>query len=237
VRNCLLADNEDAGLFYEISYGLHANDNVAVGNGFATTPGAWGAQAGIVLSSSPDCVVTRNLLVGNKEGFNFREQARMTARIDHPEPGYHEQIWNHDEQISNNVIAYNQNAQTRGWFGASDQRHWPLKLQQAKPDGASAPIEGISLETLHLDFSDNLYAREDTQPLFIWGTNWLRHISYSTIATIQLELNLEKGSQLLPLAFADYAKRDFRLPQNSVAFGMNCYPRGEVPDVSLGAIP
>jgi hypothetical protein len=237
VRNCLIADNEDAGLFYEISYGLHANDNVAVGNGFATTPGAWGAQAGIVLSSSPGCVITRNLLVGNKEGFNFREQARMTARIDHPEPGHQEQIWNHDEQIRNNVIAYNQNGQTRGWFAMSDQRHWPRKLQQANPEKASTPIEGVSLESLHLDCSHNLYAREDNQPLFIWGTNWLRHVDYSTIATVQSELNLEKGSQLLPLAFNDFVQRDFRMPRNSAAFSMNCYPRGEVPDVSLGAIP
>jgi len=237
VRNCLIADNEDAGLFYEISYGLHANDNVAVGNGFATTPGAWGAQAGIVLSSSPGCVITRNLLVGNKEGFNFREQARMTARIDHPEPGHQEQIWNHDEQIRNNVIAYNQNGQTRGWFAMSDQRHWPRKLQQANPEKASTPIEGVSLESLHLDCSHNLYAREDNQPLFIWGTNWLRHVDYSTIATIQSELNLEEGSQLLPLIFHDFPECDFRMPRNSAAFSMNCYPRGEVPDVSLGAIP
>lgn len=235
VRNCLIADNEDAGLFYEISYGLYASDNVAVGNGFATTPGAWGAQAGIVLSSSPNCVVTRNLLVGNREGFNFREQARITARIDHPEPGYQEQIWNHDEQIRNNVIAYNRNAQTRGWFAMSDQRHWPRKLQETKPKGAGAPIQGISLESLHLDCSHNVYARENSQPLFIWGTNWMRHVDYPTIAAVQSQLNLEKESREFPLVFSDYAKRDFRLPRNSVAFSMDCYPRGEVPDVSLGA--
>jgi hypothetical protein len=236
VRNCLLADNEDAGLFYEISYGLNAHDNVAVGNGFASTPGAWGAQGGIVLSSSPNCQITRNLLVGNREGFNFREQARITSRIDHPEPGYQEQIWNHDEQIRNNVIAYNQNVQTRGWFAMSDQRHWPRRLQEAKPEGASAPVEGISLETLHFHCSDNAYAREENQPLFIWGPKWMRHIDYSTIDTIQSELNLENGSRLLPLAFHDFRKRDFRMPSQSPVFRMKCYPRGEVPDVSLGAV-
>jgi hypothetical protein len=234
VRNCLIADNEDAGLFYEISYALCAHDNVAISNGFATTAGAWGAQAGIVLSSSPYCVVMRNLLVGNKEGFNFREQPRITPRIDHPEPTYQEQIWNHDEQIRNNVIAYNRNAQVRGWFGMSDQRHWSRKLQEAKPKGATAPIEGVSLESLHLDCSHNLYAREDNQSLFIWGTNWLRHVDYSTIATIQSELNLEKDSRLLPLAFHNFLKRDFRIPKNSPVFRMKCYPRGEVPDVILG---
>jgi hypothetical protein len=40
VRNCLIADNENAGIFYEISYGLHAHDNVIIGNGLAFTPGA-----------------------------------------------------------------------------------------------------------------------------------------------------------------------------------------------------
>jgi hypothetical protein len=236
VRNCLIADNEDAGLFYEISYGLHAYGNVAVGNGFAQTPGAWGAQAGIVLSSSPDCIVTRNLLIGNREGFNFREQARMTSRIDHPDAGYQEQIWNHDEQIRNNVIAYNREAQTRGWFGVSDQRHWPRKLQEANPQAAAAPIAGVSLEALHFDLSHNVYARDDNQPLFVWGTNWLRHVDYSTIATIQSELNLEKGSRLLPLTFHDFFKRDFRMSRQSPVFRMKCYPRGEVPDVVLGAI-
>ena len=57
VRNCLIAFNEDAGIFYEISYGLHAHDNVIVGNGLAGTAGAWGASAGISISSSPDCLV------------------------------------------------------------------------------------------------------------------------------------------------------------------------------------
>jgi Right handed beta helix region len=233
VQNCLIANNEDAGLYCEISYGLHANDNVAVGNGFATTPGAWGAQAGIVLSSSPNCVVTRNLLVRNREGFNFREQPRITSRIDHPEANYQEQIWNHDEQIRNNVIAYNRDAQTRGWFAVSDKRHWPRKMQQ--PVTSASAVSSISLETLKLDCSHNLYARENKQPLFIWGANWMWHVDYPTVAAVQSQLNLEKESREFPLVFADYAKRDFRLPRNSAAFSMDCYPRGEVPDVILGA--
>ena len=236
VRNCLIADNEDAGIFYEISYGLHAHDNVVVGNGLVTDPPAWGGQGGIVLSSSPNCVVRRNILVGNREGFNFREQARITQRIDHLDSNYQEEIGNHDEQIWNNVIAYNRNAQTRGWFGVSDQRQWPRKLQEAKPEGASAPIAGISLETLHLDLSHNLYAREDSQPLFIWGTNWLRHVEYSTVAGVRSDLNLEKGSRIAALPFRDYTARDFRLRRNNIVFRLHCYPRGEVPGVVLGPV-
>jgi len=234
VRNCLIADNEDAGIFCEISYGLNAHDNVAVGNGFATDPPAWGGQAGIVLSSSPNCVITRNLLVGNREGFNFREQARMTPRIDSQDEHQQEQIWNHDERVCNNVIAYNRDAQTRGWFGVSDQRHWPRRLQEVNPKNAAAPIEGISLEALHFDLSQNIYAREENQPLFVWGASWLRHVDYSTIAKIQSDLSLERGSQVESLNFRSGADKDFRLPRNSPVFQMDCYPRGEVPDVKLG---
>src|SRR5262249_28912764 len=57
VRNCLIADNDDAWIFYEISFGLHAHDNVIVGNGFRETPGSWGAGAGISISSSPGCLI------------------------------------------------------------------------------------------------------------------------------------------------------------------------------------
>jgi len=233
VRNCLIAENEDAGIFYEISYGLHAHDNVITGNGFASTAGAWGAQAGIVLSSSPNCVITRNLIVGNREGFNFREQARITPRIDNSDEKKQQEVWNHDEQIRNNVIAYNQSAQTRGWFGVSDQRQWPRRLQETKPQNAAPPTEGVSLEMLRFDLSHNIYARDEDEPLFVWGTNWLRHIDYSTIETIQSDLNLEQNSRTTSLAFRNFSERDFRLPRNSSVFRMNCYPRGRVPDVLL----
>ena len=228
VRNCLIADNEDAGIFYEISYRLNAHDNVVLGNGLATDPSAWGGQGGIVLSSSPNCVVTRNLLVGNREGFNFREQSRTTPRIDNPNEKHEKAIWNHDEQVRNNVIAYNRDAQTRGWFDVTDQRHWPGKLQ--------TPASNTSLEGLGIVMGQNVYAREENQPLFIWGAEWRRHQNYQTIDAIQSELNLENGSQLVDLKFVAPAKRDLRLPQESPAFEMKCYPVGDVPDVRLGPI-
>ena len=128
VRNCLIADNEDAGIFYEISYGLHAHDNVIIGNGFAETPGAWGPAAGISLSSSPDCLIERNLIVGNREGFNFREQDRTTQRIDDEKETM---VWNHDESIRHNVLALNRDAQVWGWFDVEDDRHWPAAMHEA----------------------------------------------------------------------------------------------------------
>jgi len=241
VRNCFIADNEAAGLFYEISYGLQAHDNVIVANGLAPDPSLWGAQAGISISSSPDCLITRNLLIANKEGLSFREQGRTTPRIDNPAEAW---VWNHHEVVSNNVIAYNRDAQTWGWFAVSDERHWPRALQQNYQQNPSTPEPGVdqalpnnvSLADLHLELINNLYAIRERQPLFIWGPSWMRHISYRTLADLRRALRLERGSRKGTVDFRDYAARDFSVSPMSDAVRMNCYPRGEVPGVRLELI-
>ena len=148
VRNCLIADNEDAGIFYEISYSLHAHDNVIVGNGFNETPGAWGAASAISLSSSPDCVIERNLMVGNREGFNFREQNRKTPLIDDKNERW---IWNHDQLIRNNVMALNRDAQVWGWFDVNDGRHWPAVLQDAVEKQKGKAAQDLAADYLAKD--------------------------------------------------------------------------------------
>lgn len=251
VENCLIADNEDAGIFYEISFGLYAHDNVIVGNGLAESSGAWGAQAGICLSSSPGCLIERNLLIANRDGFDFREQGRTTPRLG-AKPGTPEEaVWNHDQVIRHNVLADNRDAQTWGWFDVLDERHWPRAMQEKKADFGEAtqnqakdyvakdkngqPV-GLSLEALHLTFADNLYAVPDGQGLFHWGTSWRRHKYYADIGDVQRELGLEQGSAVLPFRFADYLTRDFRVPAGSPALKMACYPVGTVPGVMLGTL-
>ena len=247
VRNCLIADNEDGGIFYEISYGLHAHDNVIVGNGFAATPGAWGGAGGIALSSSPNCVIERNLLVGNKEGFNFREQHRTTPRIDDRKQRW---VWNHDQIVRNNVLAYNRDAQTWGWFDVDDGRHWPAALQQAtekeagrkvphraardKADWAPGAPLGLTLESLKLTFEGNFYAAQPYQGFFNWGTSWHRNQRYHRLDEVRRTLKLEAGSQAGEVQFADVLTRDFRVPPDSPVLKMGCYPKGDVPGVVLG---
>ncbi len=246
VRNCLIADNEDAGIFCEISFGLHAHDNVIVGNGFAGTPAAWGGASGIALSSSPHCVIERNLLVGNKEGFNFREQFRSTPLIDDKTSHW---VWNHDQIVRNNLLAYNRDAQTWGWFDVDDGRHWPAAMQEDKekqeggtppniaehrpPATALAPLH-LSLEKLHLKFGQNFYAAQPYQGIFNWGTTWLRNKRYGTLDAVREELHMESGSRMGEARFADCLSRDFRLPPDSPALKMGCYPKGEVPGAVLG---
>ncbi|MDQ6860949.1 MAG: right-handed parallel beta-helix repeat-containing protein [Verrucomicrobiota bacterium] len=226
VRNCLVAENEGAGIYCEISYGLHALDNVVIGNGLAPDPRAWGVQAGISISSSPDCVVQRNLLVANREGFSFREQRRTTPRIEHDAE---EPVWNQRETITNNVIADNHDAQIGGWFDAGDERNWPRAMQETTSDG-------LSLEQLEFRFAKNLFATTDGQPLVAWGATWRRHVAYSNLRDVQGELQFEQGSRIARVQFANFAAHDYRLAPGSAAFEMGCYPEGEIPGVTLGAL-
>jgi hypothetical protein len=252
VRQCLIADNEDSGIFYEISYGLQALDNVIVGNGFAATAGAWGAQAGISLSSSPACLVERNLIVGNREGFNFREQTRTTRRIGSKAE---EPVWNHDESISRNIIAFNRDAQVRGWFDMKDDRHWPAgTIEQKNAQGGESPKpadiagaytskgragqpEGLSLEKLHLSFVENVYFAAAGQGWFEWGVTWARRQSYAKLSDFQTGLGIDKDSHVLDPAFANLNGLDFRLRPEVMEMLKPSYPQEPVPGVNLGVQP
>lgn len=231
VRNCLIADNEDCGIFYEISYGLNAHDNVIVGNGFGETPGSWGAGAGISLSSSPDCLIERNLMIGNREGFAFREQGRTTPRIDDDKE---RPIWNHDQVIRNNVMALNRDAQVWGWFDLDDGRLWPAAMQEATEKKSGS---GLTLEKLAFTFEGNLYGARPWQGLFNWGVDWKRHKIYGTLDEVRSELKLERGGRAEEFNIEGFPSRDFRVPAGSPMLKMGCYPKGEVPGVKLGASP
>lgn len=241
VRQCLIADNEDSGIFYEISYGLQALDNVIIGNGFATTPGAWGAQAGISLSSSPDCVVERNLIVDNREGFNFREQTRSTPRIGDKQSV---PVWNHDQLIQHNIIAFNRDAQVWGWFDVKDGRHWPAsnaspstagaETKRFNSQGTTGQPSRLTLEDLRLRFQDNIYYADPGQGWFEWGVTWSKHASYPNLESFRSALRIDAGSRVMEPEFKDISARDFRLnPQQMQNLKAN-YPSGPVPGVVLG---
>jgi hypothetical protein len=250
VRQCLIADNEDSGIFYEISFGLRAQDNVIIGNGFAPNPGGWGAQAGISVSSSPDCVIERNLIYGNHEGFNFREQTRTTPRIGNKAEV---PIWNHDQLIQHNVIACNRDAQIWGWFDVKDNRHWPAGKAAdtksteanagAKPGDIAAAYgakdngalpQGLNLEQLRLSFVENVYFAAPGQKWFEWGVTWGKHESYSSLTDFQAELGIDTRSRALDPDFADPVARDYRLSSEMMSQIEQNYPRGPIPGVLLG---
>jgi hypothetical protein len=233
VRQCLIADNEDSGIFDEISYGLRAEDNVIVGNGFAATAGAWGAQAGIALSSSPGSVIERNLIVGNREGFNFREQDRTTPRIGGKGE---EPVWNHDETIRQNIIAFNRDAQIWGWFDTRDNRHWPARAEEHSSADGQSGRERLTLEKLRLKSVNNVYFADAGQGWFKWGVTWGRHKSYSTLGDFRADLGIDTGSRALDPKFSDLTARDFRLRPDAAQSARESYPLEPVPGALVGEL-
>jgi parallel beta-helix repeat protein len=210
-----------------------------VGNGFAFDPDAWGANAGISLSSSENCFVERNLIVGNKEGISLREQKRSTRRLGSRTS---EEIWNKGHIVRNNVLAYNQDAQVWGWFDIDDERHWPesmqrqLQIEDAEVDSdTSERRKRLSLEDLKLAFENNLYCPGAGQGLFIWGTKWKRSQNFDSLDEVQKILGLEKGSFIGEFKASNISGLDFSIRPNSVAITQGCYPKGTVPGVTLGS--
>ena len=151
---------------------------------------------------------------------------RSTPRI---ESRTSEPVWNHDHIIRNNVIALNRDAQTWGWFDIPDNRHWPAK-------GGDSNADGLSLEKLTLTLRDNLYFTGPGDGLFNWGATWKENKRYQRLEQVQKELGLEQGSKSAEFTVNDFSSLDFRVPANSPAIEMQCYPQGNVPGVKLGIL-
>jgi hypothetical protein len=186
-------------------------------------------------------VIERNLIVGNREGFNFREQTRTTPRIGDPKEV---PVWNHDELVRHNIIVLNRDAQIWGWFDIKDNRHWPAAARKevnsatvARSAEQAAQSQALTLEQLRLRFQANVYFAAPGQGWFEWGVTWGRHTSYPNLAEFAGELGIDEGSQAIDLGFSNLVARDYRITQETMNRVQENYPHGPVPDVILGVQP
>ena len=150
------------------------------------------------------------------------------------------------------MLAYNRDAQVWGWFAITDGRHWPVAMQDAKSDSIkpkddiAAPYKSrekgapadLNLESLKLTFENNLYFAAPGQGFFNWGTAWQKHEKFASVEEIKKAIGLENAgaSQAADPRFADYLSHDLRVPAESPAIKMGCYPKGDVPGVRLGIL-
>jgi hypothetical protein len=95
----------------------------------------------------------------------------------------------------------------------------------------------LSLDALAIRFEDNVYDARPWQGLFQWGVDWKRHRRYTTLGDVRSELKIESGGRAADVHVEDLPARDFRVPADSPALRMGCYPKGEVPGVQLGIAP
>jgi parallel beta-helix repeat protein len=164
VENCYIADNDEAGIFYEISYGLHAHDNIIVNNANngESVGGAWG-EAGITLSSSEDCILEHNTLVGNRDGIALREQGRSTPRIDSPDKDV--RIFNRNHIIRNNIVAYSQAYNIAFWMD--------VRFFGQHPSGGDkdAPLTEDPA-TVNIRLENNTLWPLPGRPNYLYGAPW-----------------------------------------------------------------
>ena len=166
VKNCYIEGNDEAGIFYEISYGLHAHDNIIVNNANQgeSPGGAWG-MGGVTLSSSENCVVENNTFAFNRDGVALREAERATPRIN-DKPGAAEvRIFNRNHVVRNNVIAYSQAFNVALWMDTTFFGPHPSGGDKSKPVSEDP-------RTLNLRFENNLLAALPGRPNYLYGASW-----------------------------------------------------------------
>jgi parallel beta-helix repeat protein len=208
VGHCYVADNDEAGLFYEISYSLHAHDNLVVNNAnCGVKPGrAWG-NGGITLSSSEDCLVEHNTLVGNRDGITFREQNRSTPRIG----GGEQRIMNRNHVIRNNVIAFSPAYNVAFWLDTTFFGPHPGGHDRNDPIFEDP-------RTLNFRFENNFLAALPGQANYLFGCPWRpKSKTAQTPAEFSALAGIADSSQVGDPGFADVLAHDFRLLPDSPA--------------------
>jgi hypothetical protein len=235
VKNCLLIENGTTGLYYEASYTLHAHDNVIVGNSYV----------GIGPTQSMNCLIERNLIVSNGEvAIKHTNSSRGIYRLDTPEnsvdknpshwipSGLGYWIWNAEHIVRNNIFAYN--AGLSGWLDVTEAPYqWPSSLD-AEMQGFIAEQR----ESMQLRHENNFFAPSSPSSTLLSGIFSGQNRSFNNLEALHaVRPDLEAGSRVGSITFANRNALDFRIPANSEALQMGCYPQGDVPGVTLGILP
>lgn len=215
VKNCYLANNDEAGIFYEISYGLHAHDNLIVNNANngESVGGGWGS-AGITISSSQDCVIEHNTLIGNRDGIAFREQGRTTPRIDAPNGDAEVRIYNKNHVIRDNLVAYSGAYNIALWFD--------VRFFGPHPSGGdrdAPPSEDP--KTLNIRFVNNLLWPLTGRPNYLYGAPWRPNSKECrTVADFTSASGIPDTSRVADPLFVDVLGGVYRLKAGSPAAAM-----------------
>ena len=215
VKNCTIADNDEAGIFYEISYGLHAHDNLIVNNANngESVGGAWG-EGGITLSSSEDCVIEHNTLVGNRDGIAFREQDRTTPRINAPEGAKEVRILNKNHIIRNNIVAYSQAYNIALWMDTTFFGPHPSGGDKNRPLFEDP-------KSLNIRFANNLLWALPGKSNYLYGVPWRsKSKQAATVAEFTAASDIQDTSEVADPRFADVQAGNYRLLPGSPATSM-----------------
>jgi parallel beta-helix repeat protein len=209
-------NNDEAGLYYEISSNPIIHDNLIIGNGHRTQHDAWGADGGLSLSSSHGAKVFRNIFVNNRENLQFREMPRTTPIFNSNWTIQGEtEMWNHHHSIRDNYFLNKERRpHVSGWFNVTDGRHWPT-TSESRPATRPAPsTDGKGpLESLALEFANNQYSKTELNvPAIVWGPYWSYREQYQSVSDGQRFLGIFPtdrellGTDLVPVVKQEMLK-------------------------------
>ena len=227
ITECVFEENEQSGLFIEISRDITAMRNLAVGNGTGVVqaPGkvGWGT-AGIKVAESMNCVLAFNTCVHNKNGIALREQGPRTLKTDDfGEVPYH----NTRHVIVGNVCAWNKEYQMGLWYDNSFFGWHPSEKRKFKTEAAyeadletqAKPKYDPSQQAMLID--RNLYCAGEGQGLALYGVPWRpKHAKCTTLDAFRAKTGFDAHSRVGDPGLVSPDGRDFRPARHGAAWRM-----------------
>ncbi len=208
VRQCYCADNDNSGIFIEISGDFLITDNLCVNNGGAGS-GDW-AGAGISIGESRDCYIAFNTCVDNQYGISIRGQIpRKDDEIVYK---------NRNITIRNNIMSYNRKAQFGlMWDQVFMGRH-PGQRDLSEEDWQKELQKAIDPDKVGLMLDHNLYTSDEEAEIVRWGVSWRpKWKPYTSLDEFTGEHGFERHGKISAPRFASRQERDFRLiPDNPI---------------------
>jgi len=180
INNCVFADNEQSGLFVEISQNVQVTRSLFQGNGLGNIgekrDSDWGV-AGITVAESKNCSIRNCTILNNRDGIALREQGPRTINTQQKgEVSY----FNLGHQITGNFIANNRGFQVAFWWDNAFFGPHPSEAKlYANDDEWDKHIENMrdlvyDPAKQKIDVHGNLIAAGPTQKLFLLGAPWRR---------------------------------------------------------------
>lgn len=227
VTECVFEENEESGLFIEISRDVQAINNLAVGNATGAVGDArkvnWGT-GGIKVAESANCVIAGNTCVGNKDGITMREQGPRPLQTD--DFG----LWPYHNQghvIAGNVCALNKGYQLALWYDNGFFGPHPSEKQKYKtPEEFEAYLRTVPDKVYDptrqgLTIDRNLYFAGPGQSLILYGCPWRpKHEVFTDLAAFAAKTGFDVRSRVADPQFLKPDAGDYRFSRDGPAWAM-----------------
>jgi hypothetical protein len=195
ITDCGFVNNEQSGVFIEISHDITVEDSWffgnGVGRGLQVEEAGW-AVGGIQIAESMDCVITGNALFENKDGITLREQG---PRLLDGVPFY-----NRGHRITGNTLDRNEGYQLAlwydnaffGWHPAERERFpAPPAYEQHLMDTDAQLYDPIQQGMM---ITGNVYIESTELNRFLLGVPWRPgHAVVSSLAAFREATGFERG--------------------------------------------